>query len=383
MTLEPFKLERFFAKYEFNVEHQMSPSDCEPLSVGQLLDLEAESRAAGPADRHHTPGSSAIEDFKALHLGYTESAGRPELREAISRLYRHVSPEGVLIAAPEELIFLFLNARLCKDDHVIATSPAYQSLIEIPRSLGCKVSNWAVELKEGRWQLDFEYLKREITEQTKLVIINVPHNPTGMAFTRAEKEQLVNLLRRNGTALLADEMYWQLEYSRDADPTPMCDLYENAVSLSGLSKSYGLPGLRIGWLASQTPELLQKAAELKDYTTICNSAPSEFLGLIAVQNSSRLVDRCRNIIAANIKLVEQLTQRYSEHLEYLPGGGGSILFPRFIDGRSAEEVSLQLIERHNLLMLPGPLFDMPDQYFRMGLGRESLPIALSKFEEIL
>lgn len=374
MRLEPFKLERFFAKYEFNVEHQLSPSDCEPISAGTLLELTAQQQP---------PGFSAVEEFKALHLGYTESAGNPQLREAVSRLYTHIKQEGVLIAAPEELIFLFLNAHLSRGDHVIVTSPAYQSLLEIPRSLGCKVSNWAVELKEGRWQLDLEYLKREITERTKLLIINVPHNPTGLAFSRSEKEELIDTARKNGTTILADEMYWQLEYSREADPSPLCDLYEKAVSLSGLSKSYGLPGLRIGWLASRTPELLQRAAELKDYTTICNSAPSEFLGQIAVHNSSRLVDRCRKIIAGNIKLVEQLTQRHPEQLEYIPGGGGSILFPRFIDGRSAEKASMQLIEQHNLLMLPGPLFKMPDHFFRMGLGRESLSIALSKFEEIL
>ncbi|MDZ7792568.1 MAG: aminotransferase class I/II-fold pyridoxal phosphate-dependent enzyme [Spirochaetia bacterium] len=369
MQLEPFKLERFFAEYEFNVEYQMSASDCESMSVGELLSYDTSATSLGGLEQ--------------LQLGYSESKGAPQLREAVSRLYSQISPEGVLIAAPEELIFLFLSAHLAKDDHVVITTPAYQSLTEIPRSLGCRVSTWPVELREGRWQLDFNYLERELSDSTKMVIVNIPHNPTGMAFTEAEKRRLTEILRRHGTLLLADEMYWQLEYADEVSSTPFCDLYEKAVSLSGLSKAYGLPGLRIGWLAGQSSELLEPAAQLKDYTTICNSAPSEFLALIAVQNSPQLVGRCRGIIAENLALLSTLAKDHPLQIELLPGQGGSILFPRFIDGRSAEKASQQLIKKQNLLMLHGPLFDMPDNYFRVGLGRTSFAQALNKFEDIL
>lgn len=369
MQLEPFKLERFFAKYEFNVEYQMSASDCESMSVGELLSYDTSATSPGRLEK--------------LQLGYTESMGDPQLREAVSSLYSQISPEAVLLAAPEELIFLFLNAHLAKDDHVVVTTPAYQSLSEIPRSLGCRVSTWPVELRKGRWQLDLNYLEREISDSTKMVIVNIPHNPTGLAFTEAEKKHLTDILRRNGTLLLADEMYWQLEYVDEVSSTPFCDLYERAISLSGLSKAYGLPGLRIGWLAGQASELLKPAAHLKDYTTICNSAPSELLALTAVQNSSHLVGRCRGIIAENLALLSKLAEGHPLSIELLPGQGGSILFPRFIDGRSAENVSQQLIERQKLLMLPGPLFDMPDNYFRVGLGRTNFAQALSKFEDIL
>ncbi|MCF7947935.1 MAG: aminotransferase class I/II-fold pyridoxal phosphate-dependent enzyme [Spirochaetia bacterium] len=369
MQLEPFKLERFFAKYEFNVEYQMSASDCESMSVGELLSYDTNSTSLGGLEQ--------------LQLGYTESNGAPQLRKAVSSLYSQISPEGVLIAAPEELIFLFLNAHLAKDDHVVITTPAYQSLTEIPRSLGCRVSTWPVELQNGRWQLDFNYLEREISDSTKMVIVNIPHNPTGLAFTEAEKKDLTDILRRHGTLLLADEMYWQLEYADEVSSTPFCDLYEGAISLSGLSKAYGLPGLRIGWLAGQSRDLIEPAAQLKDYTTICNSAPSELLALIAVHNSVPLVGRCREIIAENKALLSKLAKRHPHSIELLPGQGGSILFPRFIDGRSAEKASQQLIEKQNLLMLPGPLFDMPDNYFRVGIGRTSFAQALSKFEDIL
>jgi len=388
MKLEPFKLERFFAKYEFNVEHQISASDCESMSVGELLRLNGEevasSSASQTAPSQSLPRrSSPLQDLGELTLGYTESAGDPRLRGAIGKLYRNIDPGGILIAAPEELIFLLLTAHLKEGDHVIVTTPAYQSLTEVPRSLGCRVSPWPVELNKGRWHLDFNFLERELGDATKMVIVNIPHNPTGFVFTQAEKEQLTELVRRHGTLLFADEMYQQLEYAPDASSTPFCDMYEKAISLSGLSKSYGLPGLRIGWLAAQSEGLLEPAAQLKDYTSICNSAPSELLARAAVKNSSQLVERCRTIINDNLQLLKEFASRRRETIELIPGQGGSVVFPRFIDGRSAATVSKQLIQRKNLLMLPGPLFDMGDSFFRVGLGRTSFPTALSKFEELV
>ena len=365
MKIEPFKLERFFAIHEFSVKHQMSTSDCESMTVEELLQYA---------------GSSRIDDLKALHLGYTESLGNPDLREAISRLYKKISAEGVLVAVPEEAIFLTLQAHLNHDDHVIVMSPAYQSLQAVPEAIGCRVTPWQVELKEGRWQLDFDFLRDAVSADTKMLIINIPHNPTGLCLSLQEKQHLVEILRPAGTLLLADEMYWKLEYDPGMSAEPFCDLYERAISLSGLSKSYGLPGLRIGWLASQSAELLNPVAVLKDYTTICSSAPSELLATLAVENNKELTDRGLDIVRGNLATVARMMDNHPV-IELIPGQGGSVIFPRFRDGRSAEKLSRLLIERRSLLMLPGPLFDMPDSFFRLGLGRKALPEALAVFEE--
>lgn len=368
MKIEAFKLERFFAKYEFNVRYQISTSDCESVSVGDVLDLGDQS------------SKNAL---LSLHLGYTESQGHPRLRRAVANLYRDLSEEQVLIAAPEEAIFLTLESYLEKDDHVIVMTPSYQSLSALPRSIGCKLTEWPVELQDGRWKLDIDFLADNITGKTKLVILNVPHNPTGLCLSPDEKENIVSILRKKGVLLFADEMYWQLEYDKEVSNIPFASLYENSISLSGLSKSYGLPGLRIGWLASQRAELLEPIAGLKDYTTICSSAPSEQLALIAVENGRRLIQRNMDIIQSNLGQLDRLAQRHPDILQLNRGQGGSIVFPSFRDGRSASKLSEQLISKRSLLMLPGPLFDMPDQFFRIGLGRAGLPEALHIFEQEL
>lgn len=188
-----------------------------------------------------------------------------------------------MIAAPEEAIFVVMNTLLTAGDHVIAISPAYQSLHEIAHSLGCSLTPWLLTPAKGRWQLDPDQLERLITHQTRLLVINFPHNPTGYLPSRDELDAIVAFSRKHGLYLFADEMYRLLEYDTTARLPAVCDLYEKGISLSGLSKSFALPGLRIGWLAVQEIPLIERWLALKDYTTICNSAPSEILGVIALQ----------------------------------------------------------------------------------------------------
>ncbi len=380
MNIEPFRLERFFDKYEFKVERQISASDCRTVSIEGLLDL-----AGGGGAR-----DSVRRSFLELELGYTESRGAPQLRNEIAGLYTAVRPEGVLVAAPEEAIFLMLQAHLHPGDHVVVMSPAYQSLVSVPESIGCDVDLWPVELSESDetaasavWRYDLDVLEGLLTERTKMVVVNLPHNPTGYCMNADEKRRLVELLRSRGIVLFSDEMYWQLEYDERADATPLCDLYDRAVSLSGLSKSYGLPGLRIGWLASRSPALLEPAAQLKDYTTICSAAPSEFLGRIAVAAGTELVGRNLSLVRSNLALLEEFVSRHSQRMQLPPGMGGSVVFPRFVDGTSASDFSQRLLDERNLLLLPGDLFGMPSEFFRIGLGREDLDEGLTVVEKEL
>lgn len=380
MKIEPFKLERFFAEYEFSVCYQLSASDCESMTVEELLEMS---------------DGGARRELSGLRLGYSESKGSPPLREAIAGTYSKIRGEDVLVAAPEEAIFLFLEALLKPGDHVIVTTPAYQSLLSIPRSIGCRVTEWPVELKDGQWRLDLDFLEDKLENRgrdkleegreggTAMVIVNIPHNPTGLCLTAEEKNRIVALLGRRETLLLADEMYYRLEYGDGISGESFADLYENAVCLSGLSKSYGLPGLRIGWLASRKGKLLEAAAGLKDYTTICNSAPSEQLGLVAVQNADRIIQRNLDIVKTNLEQLRRLAERHPGVIELNRGGGGSVVFPRLAGGKSARDFSQRLIDRRNLLVLSGDIFDMPEDFFRLGLGRADFPEALRVFEEEL
>ena len=287
MRIPPFALERFFARYEFAARYLLSASDCESISLEQLLKL---------AD------AETLHLWHNLNLGYTESLGHPMLRQEIAQLYERIDPADVLVAAPEEAIFLLMNALLEPGDHVIVTFPAYQSLYEIPQSMGCSVTRWHLRATPDGWQLDLDELRDSITGRTRMLVVNLPHNPTGFLPDMGQWQAIVEIAREHRLVFFCDEMYRFLEH-RPADRLPAaCDAYELGISLFGLSKTYALPGLRIGWLATRNRDVVQRLSQLKDYTTICNSAPSEVLALMALRARSALIARSRDIIAGNLAL---------------------------------------------------------------------------------
>ena len=274
MKPEEFRLERYFAAHEFNVRYVLSASDPESLAQTELLALaDDQTRSL----------------WEQLSLGYTESQGHPLLRAEIAHLYRQITLEDVLVAAPEEAIFVAMQAILRPGDHVIATFPAYQSLIEVARAAGCRVTPWPLKPGDGAWRLDLDFLEHSITDATRLLVVNFPHNPTGYLPTAETQSAIIDLARRHSLYLFSDEMYRGLEHDAGGQLPAACDLYERAISLCGLSKSYALPGLRIGWLASQNRDWLAASARLKDYTTICASAPSEILAIIGLRAGRQIL----------------------------------------------------------------------------------------------
>ncbi len=262
-------------------------------------------------------------------------------------------------------------------------APAYQSLHSLPISAGCEVSELEVEEKDEGWGIDLDRLKGLIKKNTRCIIVNSPHNPTGPVFSPDQRKELAALARRHGIIVFCDEMYWKLEYAADDIPVSFCEDYENAVCLSGLSKAYGLPGLRIGRLATKRLDVLRAAAVLKDYTTICSCAPGEFLAAVALRCRDTILQRTRAIIKENLKLAEELFARYPHVLVQKKGRGGSTIFPKFTAGISSEEISRRLVQEKGTLLVPGTLFNMGEQYFRIGLGRRGLADALENFDGFL
>ncbi len=184
--------------------------------------------------------------WKNLRLGYTEAKGHPLLRKEISDLFKEIKSEDIIVLTPEEGIFITLKVLLNPGDHVIVLDPLYQSLLEIPQGIGCEVTKWPVKLKDNQWDLDISFLQNNIRKNTKLIIINFPHNPIGFIPEAGDFKNIVEIARKNKIFLFSDEMYRYLELSGAYFYESVCDLYENGIALSGLSKSFGLPGLRIG-----------------------------------------------------------------------------------------------------------------------------------------
>jgi aspartate/methionine/tyrosine aminotransferase len=221
-----------------------------------------------------------------------------------------------------------------------------------------------------------------VTRKTRLIAVNFPHNPTGAHIARDVQQRLVEIAESAGAALFSDEVYRGLEYRGDDMLPAAADLTQRAVSLGVMSKSFALAGLRIGWLATHNKGLLDGVARLKDYTTICSSAPSEVLALIALRARDRVLERSRSIVAKNLRCADEFMTSHADEVEWIRPRAGSVAFPRFTK-RNADEVSTQLAEHSSVLMLPGSVFGYERSYFRLGLGRRDFPMALEKLDSLI
>ena len=365
MRIPDFALERYFARWEFAVEYLLCASDVEGYPMADLLEL-ADEEAQGL--------------WRDLRLGYSESSGHPLLRAEIASLYEGIAPEEVLVfGGAEEAIFCLANVVLGAGDHTVVTWPGYQSLYEVGRAGGADVTLHELREADG-WSLDVERLMASLRPNTRLVVVNAPHNPTGMLPTQAEWAGLTEELAQRGVHLLADEVYRYLEFDEADRLTAGADAYPLGISLGVMSKSFAMAGLRIGWLATHDRELLARCAAFKDYTTICSSAPSEILALIGLRARDRVLGRSRRIVAANISLLDTFFERNVDRFAWVRPRGGSIGFPRVLGDLSIDRFAADLVEADGVLLLPASQFDHPGNNFRIGFGRDNLPDALARLE---
>jgi aspartate/methionine/tyrosine aminotransferase len=366
MQIEPFAIERFYERWEFRAELMLSSSDCESSGVSELLALEPDAR----------------ERLLALRLGYTEVAGSPELLSAVAALYEGLDPDAVLtLAAAEEGIFIAYHALLGPGEHAIVESPCYGSAIAVARSTGAAVSEWQRSYEDG-WQHDVEMLERLLRPETSLIYINSPHNPTGTQMSKAVFERVVEIAREREIVLFSDEVYRGLEHDPAERLPAACERYERGLSLGTVSKAHGLPGLRIGWLACRDRALLARIRELKLYTTICSSAPSELLVAVALRHAEELVARSRRLVMANLPLLEAFLERRAELLEWVHPSAGPIGFPRASGDFDVQAWCEEIAEQAGVLLLPGSVYGQP-RHVRMGFGRANLAQALARLDEYL
>jgi len=368
MKIDDFKLERYFAKYEFTAKYLLSSSDCESIPLSKLLQM---------ADME------SLQLWKNLELGYTESNGHPLLRQEITKLYHHLTSDDIIVLAPEEGIFIALNTLLNKGEHIIVTDLAYQSLQEIPKAIGCSVTRWPVHLKNNHWNIDLDFLEKNIKKETKLIVVNFPHNPTGYIPSKEDFNHIVEIARKKGIYLFADEMYRLLEFHKSFQLESVGENYEKGISLFGLSKTFGLPGLRIGWLSTRDKNLMKAFASFKDYTTICNSAPGEILGIIALRKKEKIIGRNLNRIKENISIVKDFFTKHKNLFTWIESRGSSVAFPKLNENIQVDEFCKCLIDEKSIMLLPGSVFNFKENHFRIGLGRENFKAGLNELEAYL
>lgn len=367
--MRDFALEVFLAGWEFTAPYHMTASDIESMTVADLLAL------ATPEDRNA---------LDTLWLGYTETWGSRELRAEIARTYEAMALENILcLAGAGEGLYAVAKVLLHAGDHVLVPTPNYQSAETVPLSV-CEVTGIPLRRTapllgpgtqaRGGWRLDPEDVRAAIRPNTKLLSLNFPHNPTGMLMTREDLEAVIALCRHHGIYILCDEVYRGVELE-PADQMPqIADVYERGISLNVISKAYGLPGLRIGWIASQDTSLLQKVERYKHYLSICNSAPSELLTLVALKARGSILARNHALLQENVMLLEQLFADFPGVVDWQRPQGGCVAFPRCTAPEGGEEFCRKLIEESGVLLLPSSIYaseltDVPQDHFRIGFGR--------------
>ncbi len=369
MKIANFATEHFFAKYEFNTPYQLCNSDCETLSVEELLKM----------------ANVPLADFGKLSLGYTESLGNLPLRESIAAGYKYISAEEVIfLGSPIEGIYLAARAILEAGDEVIALSPAYDALVNMfEHVVGAeRVRKWCFKPSNGQWELDFDELETLINDKTRLIVVNFPHNPTGFLPTKAQLDQLINSVYLHNLFLFCDEMYFDLAHEGTPNIPSAAELNPRTVVLSGLSKTYGLPGLRSGWLIVQDKALRDEIINWKFYTSICPPAPTEFLTAAALKVKNQLRDRSLAQIEANLKLADDFFARWPELFTWRrPLAGSTALVEMHVP--SVEVFAEKMARDAGVLIQPATTLGWDDQHFRLGLGRAAFGVSLQKFEEYL
>lgn len=369
MRLPEFALERWFAPREFVARHMLCSSAVEDVTLAELLALaDDESRAL----------------WDGLGLGYTETAGHPLLRAEIAALYSGLTADDVLVCAGSEAILLVLSTAVGPGDHAVCLRPAYQSLHEVLRAAGADVTFVDVRhAGDAGWRVDLDEVQAAIGPRTRAVVVNLPHNPTGATLDRAGFAHLVAMADAAGATLVSDEVYRELEH-RPEDRLPAAvERSDRAVSISVLSKAYGLAGLRMGWIATRDRALLARAAAMKDYTSLCAPAPSEILAIVALRARATLLDRARAIVAANLPPVEAFMAEHRDAIDWTPPRAGPVAFPRMLLDRPVERVADELLAAEGVLILPGTVFGDRDNRFRLGLGRHGVEASLAGFGRYL
>lgn len=365
--MKRFGTEDYFSQYEFTKPYQLASSDCESVSIAELIKM----------------GGGTAEEFLNVKLGYPEMPGSKQLRKEISQLYSSVTEEQILVlGAPIEGIYLAMQASLKKNDHVVVLSPSYDALFNVAEHISGNVSRWYLKNDGIKWALDFDQLEAVLRANTKLLVVNFPHNPTGFVPTEMDIRRIIQICAKYGVQIFSDEIYYGLELSPDHRFTSIADQTPKCITMSGASKGLGLPGLRFGWLVIKDPKLYDQILSLKTYTSMCSHQANEYLGMMAIRAAPQLLEKNLMIINTNLKLAEEFFKKHETKFTWLRPFGGSISVFKIEEG-SAEKFCHELATKYGVVLLPILHMGYEDKFIRMGFGRKTFADSLAVFEKAM
>ena len=304
-----------------------------------------------------------------LRLGYSEAPGTLELRSAIAATYRDTRPDQILVTTGAiEANFLLFNVLLEPGDHVVAVYPAYQQLYSVPRAIGCDVTLWKLRTETG-FRFDLDELTRLVTPRTRAIVINSPHNPTGAMLSAEDLVRIDRLAASVGARVLSDEAYRWLEVP-GGDPLapPIRDLGNAGVSVGTLSKPFGLPGLRIGWIAGPA-DLVAKCWAMRDYVSLSPGKLNDALALLALKHRGRIVERTQSILRRNLETARAWFAEHADLVSWTPPRGGLLALMRYALDIPSLELANRLAEKYGVMLAPGSAFGV-EHHLRIGIGQE-------------
>lgn len=354
--------------YYHNVDYDIGSSGVRDLTVAELREI----------------CGFELSELDSLIFHDSEPLGGTRLRAALADRWTGGDAERVMVThGSSEAIYLIMHTLLKPGDEVIVIDPAYQQLFDIARARGCRVTWW--ELPPGRgFAPDMSTLRALASTRPRMIVVNFPHNPTGVSITPAEQEELIDIAAAAGAWLVWDSAFGEITYT--ADPLPLPDgRYGKCVCLGTFSKSYGLAGLRVGWCLAP-PDLLAEMALLRDYIALYVSPVLEFFTEQAVRNADRIVALQQAHARSNLRLLLDWAQRVPELVRITPPAGGVTVFAEFLGQRDVTASCRRLAEQHRVLLIPGACFgDAFRDYARLGFGgtADELRAGLSFVEQVM
>jgi aspartate/methionine/tyrosine aminotransferase len=357
VKIEPFLLERWMTRHETHVKYDIAESGILPLTTAELLDFE-------PLDAR----AATLERLLALPLGYSEARGTAALRTQLAATYARGDAEHILVTTGAiEANFLLFNVLLDAGDHVIAPYPAYQQLYSVPTAIGCDVSLWHVG-PETHYRYDVDALEALIRPNTRLIVVNTPHNPTGAMLSPDDATRVYALGEAVGAMVIGDEAYRWLAVP-DGEPfaPPMFDLGPAGISVGTLSKPFGLPGLRIGWIAGPT-DLVQKCWAMRDYVTLSPGKLNDALAQLAMTHRERIIERNRTIIRTNLAEATRWMGERSDVMSWTPPRGGLLALLAYDLPIDSLDLADRLANDYSVMLAPGSAFGY-EHHLRLGIGQ--------------
>ncbi|MGQ9671573.1 MAG: aminotransferase class I/II-fold pyridoxal phosphate-dependent enzyme [Candidatus Aminicenantales bacterium] len=366
MKIEHFKMERMQSTWENVVDYNLSESGVHPLSLQELVHQEE------------------LEALINIPLGYSQTNGTPELREQIAQLYPGISIDQILTTSgSSEANFLLMWRLIEPGDEIVLMMPNYMQMWGLLRGFGAKIKPFW--LRESlKWAPDLDELAKLVTKKTKLIILTNPNNPTGSVLSPEAMEKIIHLAEVSGAWIIADEVYQGAE--REGPPTPsFFGKHDRVIVVNGLSKAYGLPGLRIGWMVGPE-DFIRKTWPYHDYTTISPSTLSDRLARIALSPPTRekILSRTRRILKHNFPILKNWLEKQAGLFSFIPPQAGAIAYVRYNLKIESLDLVNRLIQQKSVLLVPGEHFEM-DHYLRFGYGSKEnyLQRALIRVEEFL